>query len=339
MESLATELVNINCRICGLRQNARILPIREMHFGTRLSYDYFECKDCGCIQILHLPESMNEFYPDDYYSLSAADHDPGKRVIDDLKDRVLRLRDRAVLLEKGNIGLIANRVKRNKELKFNSILGLGIEKDTCILDVGCGSGEFIKYLTQLGLRNLWGIDPFMKEVEHSVKGMTLLKTELKDLVMKNLKFDVIMMHHVLEHLEDQYANLNWCNALLKDNGTIIIRIPVADCHAWREFGNNWVQLDAPRHHYIHTHRSLTKLAETAGFNVVSVKHDSNEFQFWGSIQYLNDIPLMSERSYLIAPSESIFSDKDIADFRKRANELNDKGEGDQCVFILKKTAR
>jgi len=39
------------------------------------------------------------------------------------------------------------------------------------------------------------------------------------------------------------------SGLLSDEGTLLIRIPVMDCFAWKEYGVNWFQLDAPRHFF------------------------------------------------------------------------------------------
>jgi hypothetical protein len=97
-----------------------------------------------------------------------------------------------------------------------------------------------------------------------------------------------------------------------------------------------VQLDAPRHLFIHSVKSMETLAAQAGLRVAEVAWDSTEFQFWGSEQYLRDIPLRADASYATRPEKSIFSARQIADFRTKAAELNALGRGDQAAFFLVK---
>ena len=72
------------------------------------------------------------------------------------------------------------------------------------------------------------------------------------------------------------------------------------------------------------------------FHIEDVVFDSDEFQFWGSEQYKKDISLKSEKSYSVNPAQSIFSQKQIDQFRKKAVQLNIEARGDQAVFYLKK---
>src|SRR5690606_13809129 len=114
-----------------------------------------------------------------------------------------------------------------------------------------------------------------------------------------------------------------------------IRVPVADSWAWRHYGTDWVQLDAPRHLFLHTRRSLDLLAADAGLVVERVADDSGAFQFWGSEQYRRDIPLRDPRSYAVNPRASDFTAAQIREFRRRAADLNARGEGDQASFYLR----
>ena len=63
---------------------------------------------------------------------------------------------------------------------------------------------------------------------------------------------------------------------------IVIRIPIAGTHAWQTYGVDWVQLDAPRHLFLHTEDGMRSLAAGAGLQVTAVVHDSTAMQFWGS---------------------------------------------------------
>jgi len=94
--------------------------------------------------------------------------------------------------------------------------------------------------------------------------------------------------------------------LLKIDRYLMIRIPVLPSYAFRKYGSNWVQIDAPRHQFIYTKRGIKILADKAGFQLVDVVFDSYEIQFWGSEQYLRGIHLMDSNSYGQNPKRFIF---------------------------------
>ncbi len=96
-----------------------------------------------------------------------------------------------------------------------------------------------------------------------------------------------------------------------------------------------MQLDAPRHFFLHSLASLKWLTEKAGLSTESVTFDSWEFQFWGSEQYQQDIPLSDERSWSNGPAQSIFTADQIEAFRLQSEQLNAEGRGDQACFVLR----
>lgn len=79
---------------------------------------------------------------------------------------------------------------------------------------------------------------------------------------------------------------------------------------------------------------MERLAKETGFRIIRVAYDSSEFQFWGSEQYLKDIPLSDPRSYPRNPDASIFSKEQIQTFTEDALRLNSQERGDQAAFVL-----
>lgn len=90
-----------------------------------------------------------------------------------------------------------------------------------------------------------------------------------------------MFHHSFEHISDPLEALETVRSLLAPNGRCLIRVPVVSW-ARNEYGANWVQIDAPRHFFLHTEKSMEILAEKVGLEITRVEYDSTEFQFWGS---------------------------------------------------------
>jgi hypothetical protein len=188
-------------------------------------------------------------------------------------------------------------------------------------------------LRNAGFSHLLGVDPYVEASVTYVNGVTVRKQSIHEV---EGEWDVVMFHHSFEHVSDPLRTMQSAARLLGARGLCLIRIPVASSFAWKHYGVNWVQIDAPRHYFLHTIESIRMLASQAGLIVERVVHDSTEFQFWGSEQYAQDIPLMSEVSYRTHPEQSIFSAADIRSFRARAAELNRLGNGDTAAFHLRK---
>src|SRR5436190_21957778 len=56
------------CRICQNEAAHPVFNAREMMFGFRDEFTYFECARCGCVQIQEVPANLAKYYPDNYYS-------------------------------------------------------------------------------------------------------------------------------------------------------------------------------------------------------------------------------------------------------------------------------
>ena len=170
-----------------------------------------------------------------------------------------------------------------------------------------------------------GVDPFISGDILLQNGISIVKKSLFEL---NGVFDLVMCHHSLEHMAQPLRVLDKMHELVKPKGYAIIRIPVADCLAWRQYGVNWYQLDAPRHLYLHTVKSMTLLSDEVGFEVVDIEYDSTESQFLNSELYSRNIPLKDRE-------DNPFSRQEIEKYRAKAIELNHLMQGDQACFYLR----
>jgi SAM-dependent methyltransferase len=184
---------------------------------------------------------------------------------------------------------------------------------------------------------VFGIDPYIEADIDYENGFSIKKCLISDMHNEMARFDLIMFNHSFEHMPHPDEVLNAAAAVLSDSGTIMIRIPTVDSHAWDHYRENWVQLDAPRHLYIHSRASLDILAAQAGLAITEVIYDSYSFQFWGSEQYIRDVPLESEQSFKNAGIHSSqFTQQQISEFERKAEELNKINLGDMAAYYLKK---
>jgi SAM-dependent methyltransferase len=211
----------------------------------------------------------------------------------------------------------------------------GVPASARILEVGCGNGYYLQKLFELGYRDLHGIDPFMDPSYVSThpfrlecRGILDLDPETED------PYDCIGFGHSLEHIAEHAESLRRARELLAPNGVCVLGLPWAASYAWETYREDWVQLDAPRHLYLHTPQSLACLARDCGFEVAHLDYDSTAFQFWGSEQYRRGIPLHDPRSWSVNRGASIFTPQQIEDYERRAADLNAEGRGDQVRAYL-----
>ncbi len=300
-----------------------------MMFGTRSCYKYYKCSNCGVLQIAQPVQDVDKLYPGDYYSFSGS--------ANSLKSRIKKF------VKYLSVGKTLNSKKfhffKLPESKEAAALQGIIKRDMNILDVGCGSGDLLDALFHLGFKKVNGVDPFIAK-DIIKDGWKVEKKFLTELPEDNL-YDLIMLHHSFEHMDNPQEILTKIKSLLSPDGLCIIRIPVSDSYAYDHYKNNWVQLDAPRHVFLHTNKSINYLVNSVGLSLNKIVDDSDVFQFIGSEQYKKDISLISAESYYVPVFKRIFrrpvfTKAQIESFRGKTIKLNVEGKGDQRIFYIKK---
>jgi len=313
------------CQICGNSSNNKTFFIKEMMFGFREEFPYTECSRCGCLQIEEIPKNISKYYPKNYYSFQS---DKTKRNF--LKNYFIDELHKYILFKKSLIGKILS--ARYPAPIMDCIRLAMVNYDSKILDVGCGAGHLLYSLRGAGFKDLFGIDPYI-ESGFSTKNLKIFKADIHE-IPESQKFDLIRFNHSFEHMSNTKEILFKVSNLLNKNGTCLISMPVKTKFVWDHYGVNWVQIDAPRHFFLYTPDGFKLLVEKTGMKVSNVIFNSSEFLFWGSEQYLKDIPLRSNGSYSENKKDSIFSKNDIKRFKRMSEELNRKGQGDSASFFL-----
>jgi hypothetical protein len=188
-------------------------------------------------------------------------------------------------------------------------------------------------MAEIGFQNLLGVDLFFPGTSSCSAGNPrIIKGDLSS--VQRQQFDLIMMHHYFEHAENPFVQLKLARNLLCSGGILLIRQPLCDGEAFERYGANWFQLDAPRHAVVHSLASMKRLVEKSGMKIQKIVWDSTDQQFWASEQYLNDIPMYAEESYLCNSKKAPFTPEQICNWRREAKILNSRGSGDQAAFFI-----
>lgn len=323
------------CHACG-GTVGRVYPVREMMFGLRHKFEYFECVGCGGVQLIDPPVDWEPYYPANYYSYSSADDDLYPLPAGWLMWSIYcRRNDAQIFNRSGFFGWLARRRPRlGLTSDWSQFADLPVQslRDP-VLDVGCGQGTMLRRMASVGFSSLVGCDPFLPADMQVGHGLRIYARRLADLPTE--QFALIMFHHSLEHMADPEAELREAAKRLRSGGCCLVRIPVIGA-PWREYQSDWVELDAPRHHFLHTERSLALIAARAGLKVDQVTYDSDGFAYWGSELYRRDLPLHQTPDTGHRDFGECFTPTEFSASNAKALVDNTRGDGGRAAFVLRK---
>lgn len=180
-----------------------------------------------------------------------------------------------------------------------------IKQNSKVLDYGCGSGEFVKYL-RLNSINAYGYDPNIKfNKDDSVDYLTDKKS------WTNQKYEIIFLWHVLEHTHNPFGLIEKLKKNLKKNGKIFIAIPNFKSFDCKYYGKYWAGYDPPRHLWHFSRKSIYLMADKYNFKILKEKNlflDSIYVSYLSEKHKLNFFPLFFGSIVgIISNFKSIFS--------------------------------
>lgn len=137
-----------------------------------------------------------------------------------------------------------------------------------VLDVGCGTGNFLGICQKAG----WDISGV--ETSQDARALAIQRTSVQIVddisKLKDNKYDVITLWHVLEHLHDLNESLSQLKEMLANQGTLIIALPNVASYDSRFYKSFWAGYDVPRHLWHFSKNSFQRLAQNHGLNVVKI---------------------------------------------------------------------
>ena len=137
-----------------------------------------------------------------------------------------------------------------------------------IIDIGCGTGAFLGQFDKSRWERL-GFEPDSEARAIAKNSHGIEADDLSVLDnLKDTKAEVITLWHVLEHVSTINDRLAKIKSLLKDDGILVIAVPMSNSYDADYYGKYWAAYDVPRHLYHFTKETLEQLLSKHGFKLV-----------------------------------------------------------------------
>lgn len=136
-----------------------------------------------------------------------------------------------------------------------------ISKNT-LLEIGCGSGEFLISAKNRGWKTVVGNELEKSSAEIAISKGLKIDTGFFENMKSTQKFDMIFADNVIEHTMNPLDFLQKCFLLTEKNGLLILRLPDT-----QSFGPTLKLID---HTFHFSRKSIGLFAEKAGFKVENI---------------------------------------------------------------------
>lgn len=267
-----------NCNLCNSSTSDVILD--NITDNVCHAVDYFgsihECSDCGHAYLNPILNSNTIKYA--YNGYYTQDEQSEEKKIDKffkyrkfyhfVYKKIFNFRGLFIFLLSKTVPLVSFFLYR--ACKFIPI-NTSKSKKT-LLDIGCGSGEFLLRARECGYIG-YGIDfdPTTIEIAKSI-GLNVEVNDIANFKSDEL-FDVAILSHVIEHVENPKEMIQEIYKRLSPGGYFYIATPNFHSAGRKIFKNNWRGIDAPRHMHFFNKKNLKIILKKSGFTNLKQVYD------------------------------------------------------------------
>jgi 2-polyprenyl-3-methyl-5-hydroxy-6-metoxy-1,4-benzoquinol methylase len=238
------------CLFCGGKALEPLYEGIRDHYGIDAeTHRFLRCAECGSATLdpLPSPERLAALYSADYSFKPAPAHSAMRRLLQAIEWRCF--------YEPGY---------RRRLAILRRLTGL---RSGRVLEVGCGSGLFLRFLREAGYA-VEGVETSPSDAAYAREslGLTVYEGALEDVPLEREGYDAVVMVNVLEHIPDPAATVARIHSLLRPGGWVVLVLPVIDSGQARWLGARWSAVtEAPRHVAIPSAAGARRLLGTAGF--------------------------------------------------------------------------
>jgi 2-polyprenyl-3-methyl-5-hydroxy-6-metoxy-1,4-benzoquinol methylase len=266
------------CLLCRREGRLQYQGLRDRLFAAPGVWALRRCSECGLLWLDPHPvaDDIGKLY-EQYFTHGATN---GAAHFADLWSTVRNAVLAARLgydglaggpLSKG-LGKFLSSIGPIREMVELSVMALDASRKGKLLDVGCGSGQFLAEMRALGWETV-GVEPDREAVKIGRErlGLCIYEGRLEEADFPEESFDAITMHHVIEHVPNPIGFLQACHRLLKPGGKLVAVTPNIESLGHYLFKKSWLHLDPPRHLYLFSPYTLIACAERAGIQVSEIR--------------------------------------------------------------------
>lgn len=154
-----------------------------------------------------------------------------------------------------------------------------------MLEIGSSTGVMLKLFKERGWE-VQGIEPSGSYREAKKKGLNVINAKFEDAKLPERYFDLIILNHTLEHMDNPQLVIRKISTILKEGGIIFIDVPNFGSLSSKILGRRWPYLLPLEHKSQFTKESLTKLLEDGGFAILDWESRSGIFEYANPIKEL-----------------------------------------------------
>lgn len=269
----------VKCNLCGSDDTELICLNHDRIHNIAGEYRSVRCRKCGLIYLNPRPtsESLPRYYPENYGPYKGAGTPPLRAgFLKSVLKPVYDLITLKALLDRLEV----------KNTVSPSLVALN--RSTRMLDVGCATGTFLKKCRDTYGCEIHGIDISAEALKyaHEKNGVATCQGDFLSNNFPDGYFDLVTMWWALEHTQDPRKVLTESRRILKKSGSVVIGVPNGNSLGRWLFREKWYAYDVPRHLYVFSPETITRLLQETGFEILAIKHDYSTWDLLGSLQYL-----------------------------------------------------
>lgn len=243
------------CAACDQGTMRSMIAVSDVRFGTSShTFPVVRCPSCGLASTHFEAGAINpeDAYPDEYGAFQV-------RALPNLGSNARGVRRTIDCLLRDRLGVVTRRL--------SALETIGLDRDSTVLDVGCGAGENGAAVARRYGCDVVGVEPSAEAAEAARKnGLDVFEGPFESFSTER-RFTGAILVHCLEHLADPLSTLRRVHDLLVPGGSLFIAVPNLDGLERRLFGEHWDAWDIPRHLHHFSPPSLRQLVGAAGFRV------------------------------------------------------------------------